>query len=423
MASVLEPRVQYAVSTDGVNIAYVVFGNESADAVPLICLRPPQLSHMGMEWQLPLETRWHEFELLSRERRVIRFDSRGCGLSDRNVEDISLEARARDIDAVAGRLGLEHFALQGQIHAGSWAIAYAARNPERVSHLILTQAYTNGAEYWGWPPRAALESLASVDWVTYTEASMSNAFSWAPGELPRALAAQMRASVSEADFLHYLAYDKTCDVTELLSEVQCPVLVTQFDLAGVTARAMGQRLAAGAPHGRMFLPRTFPESLSGYAEFLAEALAPDSPAPAEHSGPTSLRTYLVARHAEPAARETIGRHGGTAIEAPDGTRAAIFGSAQAAIACARELALDCGAAAGVHASEGAEPPEGTVDPALVTAVLAVGLAGDGTVVVSNVVRELAAGRGFQFEPLDDELPADEREPIRMYALQLTKDAP
>ena len=136
------------------NIAFCAFGNPSG-GVPLVCLRPPQLSHMATEGQLPYETRWHEFETLAERRLGVRFDSRCSGLSDRGVADISLEARIRDIDAVVDKLGLERFALQGQLHSGSWAVAYAAARPERVSHLILVQTYLRGADYWNIPARAA----------------------------------------------------------------------------------------------------------------------------------------------------------------------------------------------------------------------------------------------------------------------------
>ena len=270
MGGVLEPSVLYARTSDGVNIAYTAFG-ASDGRVPLVCLRPPQLSHMALEFRLPFETRWHEFETLAEKRLVVRLDSRCAGLSDRGVADISLEARARDIDAVVDRIGLEKFALQGQLHSGSWAISYAAANPDRVSHLILVQTYTRGADYWSIPARKALEPLAELDWVTYTEASMSNAFAWAPGELPRALAAQMRASVTQQDFLAFIAFERDCDVSEALAQVRCPVLVVHFELNAVTNQDIARRLAASVRDGRLLLPKNFPESLRGYSDFLDEA--------------------------------------------------------------------------------------------------------------------------------------------------------
>lgn len=395
-----QPRVQYARTSDGVNIAYSAMGTPG-DAVPLVCLRPPQLSHMGLEWNLPFEANWHEFETLSADRMVVRFDSRGCGLSDRGVADISLEARERDIDAVVDRLELERFALQGQLHTGSWAIHYAANHPERVSHLILVQSYTNAADYWGSPARAALEPLAAVDWVTYTEASMSNAFAWAPSSLPRALASQMRASVDQQDFVAFLESERAVDVTHLLPRIRCPAMVVHFQLNAVTNQDTARRIASAMPDGRMSLPRHFRESLSFYQEFLSEAAA--TGAPVSTGGEEGLRIFLVAAGEVPPGRieECIERGGGVPVSSMAGVTTALFHSSQGAIECGRALTGEFGVAVGIHAGEPGTEIEREADPALVVAVRAAAFAGAGRVAVSNVIRELAAGKGFAFEAFDE----------------------
>ncbi len=395
-----QPRVQYARTADGVNIAFTVFGSANG-GIPLVCLRPPQLSHMGLEFGLPFETRWHEFETLAADRLVVRFDSRGCGLSDRGVADISLEARGRDIEAVVDKLGLERFALQGQLHAASWAIQYAATHPERVSHLILVQAYANAGDYWGMPSRAALEPLTSLDWVTYTEASMSNAFAWAPGDLPRALASQMRASVDQDDFVAFLESERTVDVTELLPRIACPALVVHFQLNAVTSQDIARRIAAGMPDGRLSLPRNFRESLGLYSEFLWEEArrGPELP-----GGEQGLRIFLVASGEVAPGRmeDVIQRSGGLPVSSMAGITTALFDSSQGAIECSRELASQLGVSVGIHAGEPGIEPAQEADPALVVAVRAAGVAGTGQVAVSNIIRELAAGKGFLFEALEHE---------------------
>jgi len=417
MGVVLEPLVQYARTSDGVNIAFVAFGSPGG-GMPLICLRPPQLSHMGAEWQLPFETRWHEFETLSQHRLVVRLDSRCSGLSDRGVKDISLEARCRDIDAVADKLGLERFALQAQLHSSTWAIAYAAANPDRVSRLILVQSYARGREYWAIPARAALEPLAAVDWTTYTEASMSNAFAWAPGELPRALAAMMRASVTQHDFLAFLEFERTCDVTEQLRQVRCPVLVVHFQLNAVTTQDTARRMASTCADGRMLLPRDFRESLKAYEEFLEEG-AHNEAAAAPQFAEGALRIFLIANTA---ARHSIvelliAQHGGYPVSSLAGTVTSLFESVGAAVACARALAEVANAAVGIHAGEPGIEPRDHADPALVTAVLAAGLAQPGQVVVSNVVRELAAGKGYGFDLLESGTPGEDDETVRLFTLR------
>ena len=414
--AVFEPPVLYARATDGVNIAYSAFGNTEG-GVPLVCLRPPQLSHMALEFNLPFETRWHEFETLAANRLIVRLDPRSSGLSDRGIEDISLESRCRDIDAVVDRLGLERFALQGQLHTGSWAIAYAAAHPERVSHLILTQSYTRGADHWNAPARQALESLIELDWVTYTEAMMSNAFAWAPGELPRALAAMMRSAVTQQDFMAFLKMERDCDVSELLAQVQCPVLVAHFELNAITSQDTARRIAANARDGRLLLPKSLPESLRAYTNFLDEsaALEPGA-APADDGG---LRIFLVASsRAQPGVIErSIVDYGGQPVSSMAGTAISHFASAQGAISCARALAEQTSAAIGIHAGEPGREQLDHADPALVTAVLIAGLAAGGQVLLSNVVREIAAGKGFGFEPFDAGVPGEEGEDVRLFTLR------
>ena len=410
--------MHYARTSDGVNIAYAAFGNAEG-GVPLVCVRPAHLSHLGVEWQLPFETRGHEFETLAEKRLVVRFDSRGSGLSDRGVADISLEARCRDIDAVVDRLGLTRFALQGFIHSGSWAIAYAATRPERVSHLILVQAYLKGDEYWDTPGRLALEPLATLDWATYTEASLSNAFGWAPDDLPRALAGLMRASTTQQDFLAFLKYDRTVDVRDLLSRVMCPVLISHFQLNAVTDQNIARRIASTARDARMFLPKNFRESLKAYSDFLDEAPAADVESEDEEGTAGQLRIYLVARaETRPGVVELlVTQFGGVPVSTLAGTTTSLFDSASGAAACAKALAGGVGAAVGVHAGEPGEGPSEHADPALVTAVLAAGLAAPGEAVVSNVVRELAAGKGFGFELKETDAPGEDDERMRLFSLR------
>ena len=393
----LEPRIGYARTTDGLNIAFTVIGD--GEGTPVIALRAPQLSHIGREFQLPFETQMHEFERMARGRTVIRFDTRGSGLSDRGVADVSLEARARDIDAVADRLGLKRFALQANVHACMWAISYAALRPERVTHLVLQNAYTRGADYWDQPGRSALEPLALVDWNTYTEASMSHAFGWIPGDIPRALAAQMRAAMTPEDFVAYMREDRRSDVTALLPQVRCPVLVLHFPLSTLTTQEMAVRLAGTVPDGRLSLPKSLGEAIRTMRDFLDET--PVRPSDTHDDASDSLRIFLVANaNARPGSIEgRIAAHGGAAVASIAGSSTGLFHSAQAALTCAQELAETAAASIGLHAGESAGTPGTEADQALVLAVRAAVNALPGQVVVSNVVRELVAGKGFSFAEL------------------------
>ena len=413
-----EPRINYARTSDGLNIAYTVLGD--GDGIPVIALRAPQLSHIGREFQLPFETQLHEFERMARGRTVVRFDTRGAGLSDRDVEDVSIEARIRDIDAVADKLGFQQFAIHASVHACMWAVAYAARNPHRVSHLVLQNAYTRGGDYWEQPGRAALEPLATVDWVTYTEASMSHAFGWIPGDIPRALAAQMRAAMTPKDFMRYLAEDRATDVTPLLSQVRCPVLVHHFQLSTLTTQDMAIRLAGSVSDGRLSLPKTLGEAIRTMHEFLNEEQRRPAPSSENEDLDEGLRIFLVANgQSRPGAIEAaISAHGGAAVASIAGSSTGLFHSAQAALTCAQELAESSSASIGLHAGEPTGAPGSEADQALVIAVRAAVNALPGQVVVSNVVRELVAGKGFAFAELPEALyhHADES-PRKLFALR------
>jgi pimeloyl-ACP methyl ester carboxylesterase len=91
----------------------------------------------------------------------VRFDQRGVGLSDSDPADISFEAWVNDLEAVADAAGLERFALLGASQGGAMAVAYAARHPERVSHLVLLGAYARGWNRRGAPRRSWTAPLPS----------------------------------------------------------------------------------------------------------------------------------------------------------------------------------------------------------------------------------------------------------------------
>ena len=122
------PRMQYARAADGVSIACWMLGR----GTPLVYLAGGPWSHVEL-WDIPECRGW--YERLAQQRLLVRYDVRGTGLSERAVADYSLEALRQDVEAVVDRLDLARFALFGAADAGPVAIAYAARHPERVSHL------------------------------------------------------------------------------------------------------------------------------------------------------------------------------------------------------------------------------------------------------------------------------------------------
>ena len=127
----IEPRIQYAQTVDGVSIAYWTLGT----GAPLVYMPIPPFSHIQLEWEMP-ECR-QQYERLSGQRMLVRYDGRGCGLSDRDIDSYSIDSQILDLEAVVNSLNLDRFALMVSSHWGPVGITYTVRNPDRVSNLIL----------------------------------------------------------------------------------------------------------------------------------------------------------------------------------------------------------------------------------------------------------------------------------------------
>src|SRR3972149_3844227 len=186
----MEPRIQYAKTSDGVSIAFWTLG----EGTPLVVMTDVPFGHAQLEWQIPEYRDW--FEQLAQKRLLVRYDGRGFGLSDWDVTDHSLDARVLDVEAVAARLGLERFALFAPLHSGPPGIAYAARHPEQVSHLVLWCAYARPHDYARSPQVQTLRLLIAQDWKLYTETVAHAVLGWSAGEPARPMAALMRECVT-----------------------------------------------------------------------------------------------------------------------------------------------------------------------------------------------------------------------------------
>jgi pimeloyl-ACP methyl ester carboxylesterase/DNA-binding winged helix-turn-helix (wHTH) protein len=135
--SIERQTIRFCVTQDGVNIAYARVGQG-----PPLLKAPNWLTHLEYEWQNPVWRHW--WQQLARDHEVIRFDQRGCGLSDRDVKDLSFAAWVTDLEAVVAATGLDRFPLLGISQGGAVAIEYASRYPDRVTHLVLCGAYARG---------------------------------------------------------------------------------------------------------------------------------------------------------------------------------------------------------------------------------------------------------------------------------------
>src|SRR5260370_41658264 len=130
----MQQRIGFCSTADGARIAYATVGTG-----PALLVGSSGPSHLGLEWEEP---RFRDFwETIGQHHTVVRYDRHGCGLSDRNRSDFSLDAEIRTIDAIVKELGLKSFVLWGQRHGAPPAIRYAVKFPHHVSHLILYGSY------------------------------------------------------------------------------------------------------------------------------------------------------------------------------------------------------------------------------------------------------------------------------------------
>jgi class 3 adenylate cyclase len=130
-------EINYCRTRDGVRLAYAVSG-----AGPPLVKAANWMNHLEYDWESPI---WrHVFRDLSRGHTLIRYDPRGNGMSDWEVDELSLDAWVSDLETIVDAAGLERFPLLGISQGGAISVAYAARHPERVTHLILYGAFALG---------------------------------------------------------------------------------------------------------------------------------------------------------------------------------------------------------------------------------------------------------------------------------------
>lgn len=276
--------ITFCHSADGTRIAVAAVGQGR----PL--LRAAHwLSHVEHDPGSPVWRPW--VEALSRGHRYIRYDQRGCGLSDVGEAGFSLEASVDDLEAVADHMGLERFTLMGMSQGGATAVCYAARHPERVSHLVLVGAYARGASWRATTEEERLEAETLVNLVRVGWGRDNPAFrqvftnQFIPGGTP----AQHqwwneleRLTATPANAARILESFHRIDVSELAGKVRVPTLVMHSRDDARVPFEEGRRLAALIPgaqfvsldsanHVLLDTEPAWPRFLAELGAFLGEA--------------------------------------------------------------------------------------------------------------------------------------------------------
>jgi len=243
--------VTFCRGADGVTLAVATAGEG-----PVLVKTAHWLTHVERDWRSPIFA-----PLLIRlapRHRLVRYDARGNGLSDREAADISFGAFLRDLETVVEAQRLDRFALYGVSQGAAVAIAYAALHPERVTRMVIQGGYAIGRNRRGREQERALAeaflTMMRQGWGEEGSAFMQ-AFSaiYMPGastERIRQWCEQQRASCSAEMAIRIRAACDDIDVTALLGRVQAPTLVMHSRADALVPLDEGRRIAAGIAGSR-----------------------------------------------------------------------------------------------------------------------------------------------------------------------------
>jgi class 3 adenylate cyclase len=446
----VQPPIRFVTTGDGVDIACCASGSG-----------PPLLLVRG--WISDLEAMWADdafrsfFEPLTNHRTLVRFDARGNGLSERAPEDLSLDALLADVDAVVEGLGLEQVTLLGSVYGSAVAAAWTARHPERVDRLVLDTPFARGTDL-GTPD--ALERILTMISMAGTESA-----AWAPlthltspdlmGSHRQRIARNRRAISPEvAGALFRMAF--ALDITSDLAAIRAPTLVLHRRKAVAVPLAAGRRVAALVPGARFVAlsgssANLWEDDVATVFDVLGEFLGLPAPvvAPARHvPAPTRAvlftdlegSTALTSALGDRAAQELLHEHdqlvrtlldawGGREVKhTGDGIMASfpsVSGALSAAVGVQQAISernagspqTPLAVRVGINAGEPIEEGDDLYGTVVQLAARLCAAAEPGQVLVSNVVRELVAGKGFRFDDLGEAVLKGFPDPVHRHALR------
>jgi pimeloyl-ACP methyl ester carboxylesterase/DNA-binding CsgD family transcriptional regulator len=244
----MEPQIRYARTSDGVRIAYYAMGEGPA----LVVTSEVQWSHLGTTMGFKEHYRSNSPGGLGRGLQVVRYDTRGTGLSDRSYTDFSLDAQTRDLLAVVDAIKLERFALFGNAHGTPLAIAFAAVHPHRVSHLVLSVPYARGRDLRPLSENLGLRPVAEMSpqqWVAFTQTLANAALTFSSLSLAESVARNYRQAMTPAAYAAMLSWREEVDVSEFLPRITVPTLV--LSRRSSTRPLLEVEVAGSIPNARL----------------------------------------------------------------------------------------------------------------------------------------------------------------------------
>jgi class 3 adenylate cyclase len=419
------PRIQYCTTSDGITIACFTAG----EGTPLILLGglPSSSSMILLE----------RFGFLADAGfKLLGYDRRGCGHSQRDLADYSLATLMLDMEAVVDRSGLDRVPVFAPMLAGPLALLYAATHPDRVSHLVLFNPFLKGQTFWDSPRTRAFKVLRETDWDTYVEAVGRFFF-----DDPIVGAQRIRESIKPDDQRRFMEATESWDGTPFLQGVTCPVLIIHVPLAESQDPGLEEirRVAAALPNSAV----VFAPDEAGAAEAVRSFIGVPNGDGSRVTPAGALRTVLftdlvghtemmsrlgdergraVLREHESITRNVLKQHGGTEVKTMGDGFMASFGSVTKAVECAialqRAFAEREGEPLAVRVGLNAgEPIEEDGDLFGATVILASRIAAKadgGEILVADTVRGLCSGKGFLFADRGEFVAKGIEEPVRVY---------
>lgn len=443
----MDQEVGFCTTTDGISIAFATLG----DGPPLVWC-PGIYSHVDMEWRIEARRNW--YERLGEFVQLIRFDKRGTGLSQRDRYEYSPDILVADLEAVVDHLGLKEFILGGMVLGGAVAILYAARHPERVSRLIIYGSGSRGTDFYSRKELAPLLSMARSNWPMAATLASSLATGVVSEEVRRADDSYVRAAIDGGTFARLLELSYSLDLRPVLPKVSAPALVLHRRGDRVIPVDIARELAALLPNSR-FVALEGDSNLPFYGDSVEtiEAIvdfcglqAQRKARPSEHGLYTILFTDIeestatTGRLGDEGAmdllhvhnqivRGAVNTNGGNEIKHTGDGIMASFGSTVRALECA--VAIQEALAkhnsvnpnqtvrvrVGLNAGEPVAEEHDYFGTAVQLAARICDRCHPEQILVSNVVRELAAGKPFLFAEAGTVPLHGFDEPVRLFELR------
>jgi len=420
------PKTKYARSGD-VHIAYQISGDGPVDVV----WAPGTMSHLDLDWEIPRRALF--LERFSKFCRLIRFDKRGTGLSDRPVKMATLEERADDIRAVMDDVGIERANIFGVSEGGSMACLFAATFPQRVNSLLVWGAQARWIASpdhpWGQTQEEHDQMVATIndDWPSfdYLTGPGSGLGRDADPAFIEAFGRYMRAAASPSAVRAYEIMNGQIDIRPILSSIQAPTLVmnrTGDPCARIeAARDMASRIPGarfkeypGSSHSMMLddmetILSDIQEFVTGkrpiesYDRILATVLFLDIASSTERAaalGDIGWRNVLNSYYV--IVRKELARFRGNETNTTGDAFLATFDGPARAIRCALAIAqgvkqLGIDVRAGVHTGECELMGDNIGGLAVHIGARIMARAEPGSVFVSGTVKDLVSGSGIDFQ--------------------------